>query len=144
MKAGDCVLYVEDDADHAELVLRSLERRGKRDDVVHVEDGASALDYLSRSERSEVRRPKLILLDLKLPRADGFVVLRAVRSSPELAATPVVVLTTSASQHDLRLAYAHHVNSYLLKPTDFATLEALVAEVDDYWLVLNQQPLVDE
>ena len=143
MTSGDCVLYVEDDVDHAELVLRGLERRGRRGDVVHVADGIAALDYLRRSERDEVPRPKLILLDLRLPRADGIVVLRAVRSSPGLASIPVVVLTTSANHDDIELAYANHVNSYLLKPRDFRAFEELVAEVDEYWLALNEQPKVD-
>lgn len=140
MTAEACVLYVEDDADHAELVLRGLERRGRRSDVVHLADGVAALDYLRRSERDEVARPKLILLDLRLPRADGIVVLRAVRSSPGLSSIPVVVLTTSANHDDINLAYAHHVNSYLIKPSDFRAFEELVAEVDEYWLALNKQP----
>jgi CheY-like chemotaxis protein len=136
----DCVLYVEDDADHAELVLRGLARHGTTAEVVHVGDGAAALDYLTRSERAEVPRPRLILLDLQLPKIGGMEVLRAVRASPSLASIPVVVLTTSASEQDIMRAYAHHVNSYLVKPDDFSLFEALVEEVDDYWLLLNRQP----
>ena len=100
----ECVLYVEDDADHAELVLRTLERNGKKSGVIHVEDGAAALDYLGRSQRAEVPRPCLVLLDLRLPKVDGIDVLRAIKASPDLATIPVVVLTTSASAQDVSRA----------------------------------------
>lgn len=138
-----CVLYVEDDADHAELVLRSLARHRAAADVVHVEDGAAALDYLRRSARAEVPRPQLILLDLQLPRIGGMEVLRAVKTSPALAMIPVVILTTSGSERDKSRAYAHHANSYLVKPDDFSRFEALVEAVDDYWLLLNKQPVAE-
>lgn len=141
---SDCVLYVEDDADHAELVLRILERRGKKGGVVHVEDGAAALDYLNRSERAEVPRPRLILLDLRLPKVDGIDVLRTIKTSPELAIIPVVVLTTSASAQDVSRAYACNANSYLVKPDDFASFDALIADLGQYWLDLNRIPAVEQ
>jgi CheY-like chemotaxis protein len=136
----DCVLYVEDDADHAELVLRSLERRNTTAAVVHVGDGEAALDYLSKSERDEVPRPRLILLDLRLPKVDGLEVLRTLKASPAFAAIPVVILTTSANGQDISRAYQHHVNSYLVKPHDFSGFEAMVQELGEYWLLLNRQP----
>ena len=136
----NCVLYVEDDPDHAELVLRSLEHVSRRAGVVHVGDGAAALDYLNRSERDEVPRPRLILLDLRLPKVDGLDVLRTVKSSRAFAAIPVVILTTSTNRSDISHAYQHHVNSYLVKPHDFAAFEAMVQELGDYWLVLNTRP----
>jgi len=141
---SDCVLYVEDDADHAELVLRTLERRGKKGGVVHVEDGAAALDYLDRSERAEVPRPRLILLDLRLPKIDGLDVLRTIKTSPDLATIPVVVLTTSASAQDMARAYACNANSYLVKPEDFAAFDALIADLGQYWLDLNRSPGVEQ
>lgn len=137
---ADCVLYVEDDMDHAELVLRTLERSGKKGGVVHVEDGAAALEYLDRSGRAEVPRPYLILLDLRLPKMDGIDVLRTVKASPELATIPVVVLTTSASAQDISRAYACNVNSYLVKPDDYEMLDALIEEVGQYWLDANRLP----
>jgi CheY-like chemotaxis protein len=139
----ECVLYVEDDADHAELVLRSLERSGRTGGVVHVGDGAAALDYLDRSERAEVPRPRLILLDLRLPKVDGIDVLRTVKASPELGTIPVVVLTTSSSEQDMARVYASHVNSYLIKPNDFASLDAMIDELGQYWLDLNRQPTTE-
>ncbi len=141
---SDCVLYVEDDPDHAELVLRTLERSGKKSGVVHVEDGAAALEYLGRSERSEVPRPCLILLDLRLPKIDGIEVLRKVKTSPDLANIPVVVLTTSASSQDVSRAYACNANSYLVKPDDFASLDSLVQELGQYWLDLNRIALAEQ
>jgi len=138
-----CVLYVEDDADHAELVLRSLERRKTMAGVVHVGDGEAALDYLSKSERDEVPRPRLILLDLRLPKVDGLDVLRTVKASRAFAAIPVVILTTSADGQDISRAYQHHVNSYLVKPHDFAGFEAMVQELGEYWLLLNRQPAAE-
>jgi CheY-like chemotaxis protein len=141
---SDCVLYVEDDPDHAELVLRTLERSGKKSGVVHVEDGAAALEYLGRSERAEVPRPCLILLDLRLPKIDGIEVLRKVKTSPELANIPVVVLTTSASSQDVSRAYACNANSYLVKPDDFASLDSLVQNVGQYWLDLNRIAVAEQ
>jgi CheY-like chemotaxis protein len=139
--ALDCLLYVEDDPDHAELVLRTLERSGKRAGVVHVEDGAAALEYLARVARAEVPKPRVILLDLRLPKVDGIDVLRVVKGSPELSAIPVVVLTTSANSQDLSRAYACNVNSYLVKPGDFGSLDAMIEEVGKYWLELNRVPV---
>jgi CheY-like chemotaxis protein len=139
----NCVLYVEDDTDHAELVLRSLERRNTMAAVVHVGDGEAALDYLSKSERDEVPRPRLILLDLRLPKVDGLDVLRTVKASRAFAAIPVVILTTSANGQDIARAYQHHVNSYLVKPHDFAGFEAMVQELGEYWLALNRQPAAE-
>jgi CheY-like chemotaxis protein len=108
--------------------------------VVHVEDGEAALDYLQRSSEGDGARPQLILLDLKLPRMDGFEVLRTVKSSPDLAYIPVVVLTTSSSDADIAKAYQNHVNSYLVKPVDFPAMDDLMRELDHYWLTSNVLP----
>lgn len=134
------LLYVEDNPDHADLVLHSLSRLSPPARVVHVEDGEAALDYLRRSEAGADPRPWLILLDLKLPRMDGFEVLRAVKASPELLDIPVVVLTTSSSAADVTRAYRSHVNSYLVKPVDFPAMDDLMRELDHYWLTSNTVP----
>jgi CheY-like chemotaxis protein len=138
------VLLIEDDPDHEELV-----RRAFRDGPAHValwvaRHGEEALDYLFR--RGEYRdpsrspRPRLILLDLRLPRRDGLEVLAEIKSSPELRAIPAVVLTTSESDHDVARAFAQHANSYLVKPVDFRRFEKLIGDVEAYWLSLNRQP----
>jgi CheY-like chemotaxis protein len=131
------LLYVEDNQDHAEIVLESFSRYEGSTRVVHVEDGEAALAYLRRSGSAEDPRPRLILLDLRLPKIDGFEVLRTVRSTPGLSDIPVVVLTTSASDADVARAYEHHVNSYLVKPDDYPKLDRLIKELGNYWLVNN-------
>ena len=138
------VLLVEDDPDHEELVRRAFLDRGARVTLRVVRHGEEALDYLFR--RGEYRdaarspRPRLILLDLRLPRRDGLEVLAEIKSSPELRAIPAVVLTTSESEHDVARAFAHHANSYLVKPVEFARFEELIGDVEAYWLTLNRQP----
>ncbi|HVW26986.1 MAG TPA: response regulator [Polyangiaceae bacterium] len=136
---GRTVLHVEDNADHADLVRRCLSRHRPESRVVCVEDGEAALEYLSKND-SASPRPFLILLDLRLPKVDGFEVLRAVKGNPVLAAIPVVVLTTSDSESDVSSAYEHHANSYLVKPDDFGLLDSMLKDVGDYWLAWNVQP----
>ena len=98
---------------------------------MRLEDGEAALEYLSKND-STAPRPLLILLDLRLPKVDGIEVLRVVKGNPRLATIPVVVLTTSDSETDVSKAYEHHVNSYLVKPDDFARLDSMMKDVGDY------------
>lgn len=130
------ILYAEDDPDHAELVMRGLARAGEPCDVVHVFDGEEVMAYLDGSRP----RPQLILLDLRLPKLDGLQVLERVRADARLAGIPVVVLSTSASPGDIRRAYQHHVNSYLVKPIEFAALARLMTDLRTYWLQWNVAP----
>ncbi|MFO0735705.1 MAG: response regulator [Labilithrix sp.] len=130
------VLYVEDNPDHADLVLRGFEVHGLRT-IDHVEDGAAALDYLMRDD---IPRPSLILLDLRLPKVDGLDVLQSVKSTPGLSSIPVVILTTSSNEGDIARAYANKANSYLVKPTDFSALDALLKDLKSYWLAWNVLP----
>lgn len=141
ISAEEVLLYVEDDPDHAELVLDTLSRHKSPVRVVHVEDGEAALAYLRRPDAQADPRPRLILLDLRLPKVDGFEVLRIVKSTPSLSTIPVVILTTSASDLDVARAYRDHVNSYLVKPDDYDSLDALLQEVSDYWLCRNEVSL---
>ena len=135
------VLLVEDDPDHAELVRRGLEEYGSRLQLTHLGDGETALEYLrERAPRDTPDRPHLILLDLRLPRVDGLEVLGEIKSSPALRAIPTVVLTTSESEHDVARACAQHANSYLVKPVEFHRFEALIGNLESYWLILNRQP----
>jgi CheY-like chemotaxis protein len=145
MKEGQeplTILLVEDNPDHAALVERSLERADGSVQLVTVPDGEEAMSYLlghppwTDPERSP--RPHLILLDLRLPRLDGFAVLRAVKESPWLQAIPVVVLTTSEADPDIARAYALHANSYVVKPADFQQFVTLIADVRRYWLERNR------
>ena len=135
------VLLVEDDPDHAELVRRGLEEYGSQLQLTHVADGESALEYLKdRAPRNTPGRPHLILLDLRLPRMDGLEVLREIKSSPDLADIPCVVLTTSRAEGDMLKAYRLHANSYLVKPGDYARFVELIAGIERYWLRENTQP----
>jgi len=138
------ILLIEDDRDHTELVRRAIEELGRDVRLLALADGEAALDYLFRRgewadpERSP--RPDLVLLDLRLPRLDGFSVLREVKSAPALRHLPVVVLTSSSSDRDVERAYAEHANSYLVKPHDYDRLLTLLGRTRDYWLVRNRGP----
>lgn len=137
------ILLVEDNPDHAMLVERGITEGEGRAQVQVVGDGEEALSYLRRqgawSDPETSPRPHLILLDLRLPRLDGFHVLRAIKGAPELRAIPVVILTTSEATPDMKKAYALHANSYLVKPTDFDRFVALMRDVESYWLGWNRE-----
>lgn len=138
------VMLIEDNADHAELVIRTLEEHRIANKVRHFSDGQSALDYLfGRGEFSDPAsnmRPHVILLDLRLPRVDGIDVLKAIKENDELKSIPVVVLTTSEAEKDVAKAYAHHANSYLVKPVGFDEFKSLMDDLGFYWLSWNTNP----
>jgi CheY-like chemotaxis protein len=137
------ILLVEDNPDHAMLVERSIAESAGTARVTVVGDGEEALSYLQRqgswSDPEASPRPHLVLLDLRLPRLDGFHVLRTIKASPELRAIPVVVLTTSEATLDMSKAYDLHANSYLVKPVDFDRFVALMRDVEGYWLRWNRE-----
>ncbi len=141
------VLLAEDDDDHAELVMRAMEGLSARSEIVRVTDGEAVLDYLLRrgdfSDVEEEAQPHVVLLDLKLPKIDGLEVLRRIKSSEELRTVPVVVLTTSSDDSDVRSAYELGANSYLVKPIENAQFQSLVVGLGLYWLDLNHPPTPD-
>ena len=138
------VLLVEDNPDHEELIRRAFAERSPGVALAVARHGEEALDYLHRrgayKDPSKSPRPRLILLDLRLPRVDGLEVLGEIKSSPTLRSTPVVVLTTSDSEHDVARAYAQHANSYLVKPAEFSRIRELIDGVQSYWLDMNRLP----
>ena len=138
------VMLVEDNADHAELVIRTLEEHQIANKVRHFLDGQSALDYLfQRGEFSNPAthvRPHVILLDLRLPRVDGIDVLKAIKEDDHLKSIPVVVLTTSEAEKDVAKAYYNHANSYLVKPVGFDEFKSLMDDLGFYWLSWNTNP----
>lgn len=138
------VMLVEDNADHAELVIRTMESHHIPTRILHISDGESALDYLLRrndySDPESSPRPYMILLDLRLPRVDGIEVLRMVKEEAELRAIPVVILTTSEAEKDLTHAYQNYVNSYLVKPVGFEDFSNLMKDIGAYWLGWNKIP----
>lgn len=138
------VMLVEDNVDHAELVIRTLEEHRIANRVRHFLDGQSALDYLfQRGEyqnRNEYVRPHVILLDLRLPRVDGIDVLKTIKEDENLKTIPVVVLTTSEAEKDVAKAYYNHANSYLVKPVGFDEFKRLMDDLGFYWLSWNTNP----
>jgi CheY-like chemotaxis protein len=138
------IMLVEDNPDHAELVIRTLEEHRIANKVRHFLDGQSALDYLfHRNEFSDPVnnvRPHLILLDLRLPRVDGIDVLRTIKEDDQLKSIPVVVLTTSEAEKDVTKAYYNHANSYLVKPVGFEEFKRLMDDLGFYWLSWNINP----
>lgn len=137
------ILLVEDNIDHAELVIRSFTDHHLDKAIHHVQDGEAALDYLFHrgafTDVSAHPSPNIILLDLKLPKVDGFEVLNQVKSDKDLRRIPVVILTTSTAESDLVKAYDGYTNSYLVKPLDFEKFNLLMHDLDIYWLEWNQR-----
>lgn len=130
------ILLVEDNYDHAEMVIRILEDIPEAHRVVHLEDGESALDYLQTREAPAL--PSLMLLDLRLPTVSGLEVLAQVKGDYRLRALPVVILTTSDAETDVAMAYASHANSYLTKPADFGEYSRMLKDLVFYWLNWNK------
>lgn len=136
------ILLVEDDPRDVELTLRALRKRNLANRVYVVRDGAEALDYLfatgDYSDRDADSTPKLVLLDLKLPKVDGLAVLGRLKSDERARKIPVVVLTSSREDSDLEESYRLGVNSYIVKPVDFDRFLDAVGKLGFYWLLLNQ------
>jgi two-component system response regulator len=134
------ILLVEDDETHAMLIIRSFESM-RIEKIYWVCDGEEAMDYLLHREafadRKKSPRPDLILLDLKIPKLDGHEVLRRIKNLDELKAIPVVVLTTSHNERDLRKAYLNHANSYLVKPLGIDQFLQLTQHLSLHWLEWN-------
>jgi two-component system response regulator len=138
------ILLVEDSAEDAELTIRALRRHKIANEICVVEDGAEALDFLfcrgSYQGRAFVHPPKLVLLDLKLPKLSGIEVLRAIRADERTRAIPVVVLTSSKEERDLIDGYKLGVNAYAQKPVDFEQFSATVGQIGMFWMLVNQAP----
>ena len=137
------ILLAEDDPRDAELTMIALERHKLANEVVAVEDGAEALDYLFRRGRYLDRpegNPAVVLLDLKMPKVDGLQVLAAIRADAQLSATPVVVLTSSREQRDLVETYRLGVNAYVVKPVAFQDFLKATTELGLFWAVINEPP----
>ena len=138
------ILLVEDNPNDAELTMRALKKYNLANRVVLITDGEEALDFIfargAYKNRKVENHPKVILLDLKLPKVDGLEVLRACKSDPRTKIIPVVVLTSSKEERDLVESYRLGANSYITKPVDFDKFVESVSELGLYWLLLNQPP----
>ena len=137
------ILLAEDSDADAEMTIRALRRNNLANHLVWVKDGAEALDFIFRrgayAQRPE-GAPKLVLLDLKMPKVDGIEVLRQVKSNEATRTIPVVMLTSSAEERDIVASYSLGVNSYIVKPVDFASFVDEVAKAGCYWVLVNRLP----
>ncbi|HET9053629.1 MAG TPA: response regulator [Cyclobacteriaceae bacterium] len=131
------ILLVEDNPNDAELAIRALKKNNLANNLVHLEDGQEALDYLF-DENNEL--PKLILMDVKMPRVDGIEVLQKLKSDEKRKIIPVVMLTSSKEDRDIIDAYNFGVNAYIVKPVDFDQFVKAVTQLGFFWLILNQPP----
>jgi two-component system response regulator len=138
------ILLVEDNPNDVELTLHALQKNNLSNRVYVVRDGAEALEFIfatgSYANRNISDGPKVILLDLKLPKVDGLEVMRRIKSDPRTRLIPVVMLTSSREERDIVTSYDLGVNSYIVKPVDFQQFTETVRELGLYWLLLNQPP----
>ncbi|HEY3859229.1 MAG TPA: response regulator [Gammaproteobacteria bacterium] len=137
------ILYAEDNPADAELTLYTLKTRNIANNIVWVRDGVEALDFVKRRGRYASRTggmPKMVLLDLKMPKLDGVDVLRALKAEESTRGIPVVIMTSSHEEADLVKSYKLGVNSYVVKPVDFDKFAEVVTEVGLYWMVCNKTP----
>ncbi|MCE3259234.1 MAG: two-component system response regulator [Bacteroidetes bacterium] len=136
------ILLVEDNEDDAAMVIRSLKKNNLANHLVHVTDGAQALDFIFArgpyKDRNVKDGPKVILLDINMPKVDGLQVLREIKSDERTNSIPVVIMTSSNADRDIIESYKLGVNSYIVKPVGFDSFAKVVADLGFYWVLLNQ------
>lgn len=143
MPEGVDILLVEDNPTDIELTLHAFKKYNIANTIHVARDGLEAVEYIFGSGQLKAIQelPKVILLDLKLPKLDGIAVLRRIRGDNRTKAIPVVVLTSSREERDIAETYELGINSYIVKPVDFAKFTEVIRELGYYWLFLNQQPV---
>ncbi|MFA6944868.1 MAG: response regulator [Pedobacter sp.] len=145
MNLGAEILLVEDNMSDAEMTIRALQKKNLTNKLIHLKDGAEALDFIfargNYSERKIENSPKVILLDLKMPKVNGIEVLQKIKADERTKKIPVVVLTSSNEDPDIQECYRLGVNSYVVKPVQFEKFVQAVSELGLYWLVINKSTL---
>ncbi len=145
---GETILLVEDNPDDVELTLRAFRKNKIANNTVIVRDGAEALDYLfgtgTYADRDTSDAPRIVLLDLKLPKLNGLQVLERLRADERTKLTPVVILTSSKEEQDLIRGYKSGANSYVRKPVDFNQFVEAVRNIGLYWLLINESPIQNQ
>lgn len=138
------ILFIEDNPHEAELTIRGLKKHNLVNKLKHIDDGAEALDFIFSkgiyADREKSPTPKLIILDLKLPKVDGLEILRQLKADERTKTIPVVVLTSSQEESDVVESYRLGVNSYIVKPVNFESFSKAVADLGLYWIILNHSP----
>lgn len=138
------IILVEDSMEDADLIMRSLRKNNLCNSVIHLKDGAEAMDFMFAqgefSSRNIMDKPKVVLLDLKMPKVDGLQVLRALKSDLRTKSIPVVIMTSSREDRDVIESHELGVNSYVVKPVSFESFAKAVADLGLYWLMINQSP----
>jgi CheY-like chemotaxis protein len=139
------ILFAEDSSDDAILTIRALKKSGFANKLHHVKNGVDALDFLYRkgiyAQRNANENPRLILLDLKMPKMSGLEVLEKIKSDPALKCIPVVILTSSKEDPDIQRCYSLGANSYIAKPVESDSFFNAIKEIGLYWMVLSQLPV---
>ena len=138
------ILFAEDSTDDAVLTIRALKKSGCTNKLLHVKDGAEALDFIfcrgAFAARNKAEVPKLILLDLKMPKVSGIQVLEQVKSNPETKSIPIVMLTSSNESPDIEKCFSLGANSYIVKPVDSDNFFKAIKEIGLYWMVFSRNP----
>ena len=138
------IILVEDNPSDADLIKRALNKNNVANKILHLKDGQEVIDYLfgegQWKGRTTANTPKVILLDLKMPKVSGIEVLKKIKSNDETRSIPVVILTSSKEDPDIKECYKLGVNSYVVKPVGFEDFSRTVAQLGLYWLLINQQP----
>lgn len=138
------ILLVEDNQSDAEMTIRALKKNNLSNNIIHLKDGAEALDFIFGTGQFEGRdisnQPKIVLLDLKMPKVNGLEVLQTLKSDDRTKSIPIVMLTSSKEDPDIKKCYQLGVNSYIVKPVGFENFSSAIANLGVYWLLLNQPP----
>ncbi|MES2431276.1 MAG: response regulator [Bacteroidota bacterium] len=140
------ILLVEDNVEDAEMTIRELKKHNMSNKVMHVQDGEQALNFIFcrgpfQDTREISNTPRIILLDIKMPKVSGIEVLKQIRADDRTKSIPVVVLTSSKEDPDISVCYGLGVNSYIVKPVDFENFATSIKNIGYYWLLLNEPPV---